>query len=80
MSLTLTIRNTDKAPEGVVTRFALEGDAAVIGPSHECFCHLLQVTSDPPAGGEYVGRDGFEHGTEPVVEPRPPSGRCEGWL
>jgi len=71
MSLTLTIRNTDKAPEGVATRFAVEGDAAVIGRSKNCDWHLpdpANVVSSRHAeirrdGAGYVLRDISTNGT-----------------
>jgi predicted component of type VI protein secretion system len=40
MSLTLTLRNPEAAPEGMAPSFTLQGDSAVIGRSARCDWHL----------------------------------------
>ena len=53
MSLTLTLRNPEAAPEGVNTSFTVEGDSAVIGRSTRCDWNL-------PDPGNIVSSRPFE--------------------
>ena len=58
MSLTLTLRNAEAAPEGVATSFTVEGDGALIGRSKNCDWNLPDSANIVSSRHAEIRRDG----------------------
>ena len=58
MSLTLTIRNADAAPEGVAHAFTVEGDGAILGRSRNCDWNLPDPSNIVSSRHAEIRREG----------------------
>ncbi len=57
MSLTLTLRNAEAAPEGMERQFTVEGDGALIGRSKNCDWHLPDASNIVSSRHAEIRRD-----------------------